>query len=125
MESWTLTDGAAPMSADTVTEVLRNRIAAGKLDTWWESASGRSLAVVSNAERAMVMLLEHPGDPGGHAADPGADAEGWSDGFVLSNGQCDEYPDTDTVPLDEAFRIVHHILATGRPPADAAWVVDR
>ncbi|MET9916109.1 hypothetical protein ABZZ04_03370 [Streptomyces sp. NPDC006435] len=125
MESWTLTDGAAPMSADTVTEALRGRIAAGRLDTWLESTSGRSLAVVSNTERAMVMLLEHPGDPGEHATDPGADADGWSDGFELSNGQSDEYPDTDTVPLDEAFRIVRHILATGRPPADAAWVVDR
>ncbi|MDK0521237.1 hypothetical protein [Streptomyces sp. ML-6] len=123
MESWTLTDGAAPVAADTVTEVLRSRITAGKLDAWLESASGRSLAVVSNTERAMVMLLEHPGDPGGHAADPGAD--GWSDGFELSNGQSDEYPDADTVPLGEAFRIVRHVLATGRPPADAAWVVDR
>jgi hypothetical protein len=81
------------------------------------------LAVVTNVERAMVMLLDGVGDPGEHAADPTAD--GLSGGFVLANGQHDEYPDEDTVPLTEAFRIVHHILAKGTPPADAAWKIDR
>ncbi|MET9655519.1 Imm1 family immunity protein [Streptomyces sp. NPDC006510] len=122
-EPWVLVDGAVEVSADAVAEALRARIADGKLESLLESPSGRTLFVVSNTERAMVMLLEYPGDPGEHAADPGA--EDWSDGFVLSNGQADEYPDADTVPLDEALRIVRHILATGRPPADAAWVVDR
>ncbi|MEL5960847.1 hypothetical protein AADR41_39880 [Streptomyces sp. CLV115] len=124
-ESWSFagTGGGAAVAADAVAEALRARIADGKLESLLESSSGRTLYVVSNTERAMVMLIEHPGDPGEHAADPGA--EEWSDGFELSNGQADEYPDTDTVPLDEALRIVRHILATGRPPADAAWVADR
>lgn len=71
----------------------------------------------------MVMLLEEDGDPGEHAVDPGA--EGQSDGFVLSNGQHDEYADNDTMPIGEAFRIVEHIVGTGSWPADARWVVDR
>jgi hypothetical protein len=66
----------------------------------------------------MVMLLDGEGDPGAHAIDPGAD--GSSGGFVLANGQNDEYPDKDTVPLPEALRIVRHILTHGNPPADAA-----
>ncbi|MEU2667852.1 hypothetical protein ABZ622_03130 [Streptomyces sp. NPDC007164] len=131
-ESWSLAGdsggdgdagGAGAVAADAVAEALRGRIACGKLESLLESSSGRTLYVVSNTERAMVMLIDHPGDPGEHAADPGA--QEWSDGFELSNGQADEYPDADTVPLDEALRIVRHILATGRPPADAAWVVDR
>ncbi|MFG3528819.1 hypothetical protein ACGF8B_18990 [Streptomyces sp. NPDC047917] len=125
-ESWSFAGGGAgggAVAADTVAEALRVRIADGKLESLLESSSGQTLYVVSNTERAMVMLIDHPGDPGEHAADPGA--EGWSDGFELSNGQADEYPDTDTVPLDEALRIVRHVLATGRPPADAAWVADR
>lgn len=92
-------------------------------ETWFVDDGGRSLAVVSNGERAMVMLLDHEGDAGEHAVDPGAD--GWSDGFVLANGQHDEYPDTDTVPLAEALRIVEHVMASGGPPPDAAWQVDR
>lgn len=71
----------------------------------------------------MVMLLDGEGDPGAHASDPGA--EDWSDGFILENGQNDEYPDEDTVLLSEAFRIVRHIIVKGTPPADAAWTVDR
>ncbi|MCX4538506.1 hypothetical protein OHA79_50455 (plasmid) [Streptomyces sp. NBC_00841] len=70
----------------------------------------------------MVMLLDGEGDPGAHASDPGA--EDWSDGFILENGQNDEYPDEDTVLLSEAFRIVRHIIVKGTPPADAAWTVD-
>ncbi|MCX4846224.1 hypothetical protein [Streptomyces sp. NBC_00893] len=126
-ESWSFAGGGGgsggAVVADAVAEALRARIADGKLESLLESSSGRTLYVVSNTERAMVMLIDHPGDPGEHAADPGA--EEWSDGFELSNGQADEYPDADTVPLDEALRIVRHILATGRPPADAAWVTDR
>ncbi|WP_335937500.1 hypothetical protein [Streptomyces sp. PTD5-9] len=55
--------------------------------------------------------------------DPGAG--GWSEGFVLSNGQDDAYPDEDTVPIGEALRIVEHIVGTGSWPADARWAVDR
>ncbi|MFB6871309.1 hypothetical protein [Streptomyces sp. NPDC056323] len=123
VESWSLAGDTAAVSADSVAQALRARIAGGKLESLLESSSGRTLFAVSNGERAMVMLLDHPGDPGEHAADPGA--KDWSDGFVLSNGQADEYPDADTVPLAEALRIVRHILATGRPPADAVWAVDR
>ncbi|MFE9138889.1 hypothetical protein [Streptomyces sp. NPDC007355] len=78
---------------------------------------------MTNTGRAMVILLEEEVDPGEHAVDPGA--VGSSDGFVLSNGQGDEYPDEDTVSIHEAFRLVEHIVGTGSWPADARWVVDR
>lgn len=116
-------DESSSVGPDEAIAVLRRRIAGGTCELWLAASSGRLLAVVTNAERAMVVLLDGEGDPGEHATDPGA--EGWSDGFVLANGQGDEYPDEDTVPLDEALRIVRHILATGGPPADAPWTVDR
>ncbi|MFF0445259.1 hypothetical protein ACFYT4_02375 [Streptomyces sp. NPDC004609] len=122
-ESWVFKDGAAPVSCEVALETLRTRMAEGALETWLTSSRGRLLAFVTNTERAMVMLLDGVGDPGEHAVDPGAD--GWSDGFVLANGQDDEYPDHDTVPIEEAFRIVAGVLTTGAPPSDAAWVVDR
>jgi hypothetical protein len=123
-ESWVINDdGPVPVSSEVVVEVLRSRIDRGQLELWLTSSSGRSLAFVTNTERAMVMLLDEEGDPGEHAVDPGR--EGSSDGFVLSNGQHDEYPDQDTVPIGEAFGVVEHIVGTGSWPADARWVVDR
>ncbi|MBQ0825692.1 hypothetical protein [Streptomyces tagetis] len=123
-ESWVIEeDGPATVPSGAVRDVLRARIARGRLETWLTGSSGRSLAVVTNTERAMVVLLAREGDPGEHAVDPGA--EGWSDGYVLANGQDDEYPDEDTIPLDEAFRIVEHLVGEGAWPADARWVSDR
>jgi hypothetical protein len=122
-ESWRLDDAPATLTADTAVQQLRTRIAEGKLESWLISSSDRLLAVVTNTQRAMVMLLEDQDDPGQHAIDPRSD--GHSDGFVLANGQHDEYPDEDTVPLPEALRIVHHILAEGSPPANTTWKIDR
>lgn len=124
IESWVINDDSPiPVSSEVVPEALRSRIDNGQLETWLTSSFGRSLAFVTNTERAMVMLLEDEGDPGEHAVDPGA--HGSSGGFVLSNGQDDEYPDQDTVPICEAFRLVKQIVATGSWPTDARWVVDR
>ncbi|MEV6052618.1 hypothetical protein [Streptomyces sp. NPDC052107] len=77
---------------------------------------------MSNSERALVMLLDGEDDPEAHAVSAGSG--GVSVGFRLANGQCDTYPDEDTVPLDEAFRIVRHMIRTGVPPAGTGWVVD-
>ncbi|MGY1503718.1 hypothetical protein ACW4TU_45400 (plasmid) [Streptomyces sp. QTS52] len=124
-ESWTVDhDGpGTPVPAGTVTQTLRTRIAEGRLETWLTSSAGRSLALVTNTRRAMVMVLDGEDDPGEHAATPGA--EGWSEGFVLTGGQHDAYPDADTVPLSEALRIASHIVRTGNWPSDATWVTDR
>ncbi|KAB2587585.1 hypothetical protein F5983_37175 [Streptomyces arboris] len=124
IESWVINDDSpVPVSPAVALEALRSRIASGQLETWLTSSSGRSLAFVTNTDRAMVILLEEEGDPGEHAVDPGA--EGVSDGFVLSNGEGDEYPDEDTAPIHEAFELVEHIVGTGSWPADTRWVVDR
>ncbi|WP_066928499.1 hypothetical protein [Streptomyces sp. NBRC 110611] len=124
IESWVINDDSpVPVSSEVVLEALRARIDRGQRETWLASSSGRVLAFVTNTERAMVMLLEEEGDPGEHAVDP--EAEGSSDGFVLSNEQDDEYPDEDTVPIGEAFRLVEHIVGTGSWPTNARWVGDR
>ncbi|MGW6202624.1 hypothetical protein ACWF9B_03090 [Streptomyces sp. NPDC055089] len=120
IESWVVDDGSA---VQVVVETLRARIGEGQLETWLTSSSGRKLAFVTNTERAMVVLMIGEDDAGEHAVAPGA--EGSSGGFVLSNGQYDEYQDADTVPLEEAFRIVDHIVSRGSWPAAARWTVDR
>ncbi|MFD5326884.1 hypothetical protein [Streptomyces sp. NPDC127092] len=124
IETWVINDGSpGPVSSETVLEALQARIDSGQLETWLTSSSGRSLAFVTNTQRAMLMLLEEEGDPGEHAVDPGA--QGSSSGFVLSNGQDDEYPGEDTVPMHEALRLVKQIVCSGSWPTDARRVVDR
>ncbi|MFB6820637.1 hypothetical protein ACFCXA_03475 [Streptomyces virginiae] len=124
IESWVINDdNPVPVPSAVVLEALRSRIDRGLLETWLTSSSGRSLVFVTNTQRAMVMLLEEEGDSGEHAVDPGA--QGSSDGFVLSDGQDDEYRDEDTVPVGEAFRLVKQIVDTGSWPSDARRVVDR
>ena len=123
-EQWHLEGEPEPIDATAVAETVHDRVSQGTMTTLLESSRGRTIHLVSNGSRAMVMLLEHSdGDPGEHAIDP---AEvGTSGGFVLENGQVDEYADRDTVPLGEALRIVVHLVAAGVPPDDAAWHVDR
>ncbi|MFI9188393.1 hypothetical protein ACIG0A_03695 [Streptomyces californicus] len=124
-ESWKIEAADALLSPDALVEAVRARTADGLLETWLTSSSGRSLALVSNTVRAMVVLLERDGDPGEHAVDPQAEEGVWSDGFVLSNGQDDAYPDRDTVPVEEAYRLVTHLVDTGHWPPDAHWVAER
>ncbi|MEU9141304.1 hypothetical protein AB0D33_36095 [Streptomyces sp. NPDC048404] len=112
IKSWVINDGTTvPVSSEVVLETHRARVDGRQLETWLSSSLGRSLTFVTNSDWAMVMLLEAEGDPGEHAVEPGA--VGSSEGFVLSNGQDDEYPDEDTVPIGEALRIVERIVSAG------------
>ena len=124
-EKWRISDQPdGPVEATAIVEALERRIAQGDMTTWLSSSLGRQIAFVSNGPRAMVMLLrDDQGDPGEHATDP--QGEGSSGGFVLDNGQSDEYSDRDTVPTKDALRIVSHLLTEGVPPVNASWQVDR
>lgn len=122
-EAWHLRDHPGTLTGDAVVQLVHERIHRGELMSWLRSDAGRVLAVGSNGSRAMVMLLEEPGDPGEHAIDP--TATGRMDGYVLENGQNDTYDNRDTVALREAMAIVRHIVEYGRPPTDVAWQVDR
>ncbi|NUK33313.1 hypothetical protein HRW23_24905 [Streptomyces lunaelactis] len=99
IESWAFSDSVAASSPEAVLVRLRARVAGGQSETWLTSSAGRLPAIVANRERAMVMLLDGADDPGEHAMDPGAG--GRSNGFVLANGQHDEYSNEETVPLGD------------------------
>jgi len=76
-------------------------MADGTLTMWFESDRGRAMAFVTNRYRAMVMLLDEPGDPGEHAIDPGALGE--QGGYVLENGQHDAYADDRATTPDRCY----------------------
>ncbi|WP_319459378.1 hypothetical protein [Micromonospora sp. RTP1Z1] len=87
-DHWREPDRHAPLSGAQAADVVRRRIDHGMLETWFEHDRGRLLAVVSNGTRALIMLLEEPGDPGEHAIDP--TGTGQQDGFVLGERTTDD-----------------------------------
>jgi hypothetical protein len=122
-ENWHLQDQSIRLAPNEAKGLIRDRLAAGQLETWFESSRGRLLAIVTNGNRAMLMLLDEVGDAGKHLIT--ADETGTAGGYVLSNGQVDRYPNRDTVTLAEAVRTVIALLATGEPPGDLEWHSDR
>jgi hypothetical protein len=122
-EGWSVVDGDRVPSGNEVRALLSTNVERGHMATYLHSDAGRLLSFVSNGRRAMVVLMEHAGDPGEHAVSP--DAVGSSSGFVLENGQEDTYDDADTVTLPDALAAVSSILDTGRPPHEMPWTVDR
>ncbi|WP_326586047.1 hypothetical protein [Streptomyces sp. NBC_01294] len=86
-------------------------------------ARGRQLAVVTNGERAMVVLTDTDGSPWEHLVDPHADSS--SGRYPLSNGQIDTYADRDTVTFDLACRAVAHFITHATWPADVSIEDDR
>ena len=123
-ERWALEDNSGWLQPSDAADLITRRLESGVLCTWFEGDAGRRIAFVTNGSRAMVLRLDHDaGDPGEHAIDPGA--TGVSGGFMLENGQVDEYADTDTVALHEGLRILRHLVAEGEPPSDANWQIDR
>lgn len=124
MSDWHLQDTNEPIDASAAVELLRIRTAEQRYETWFESDDGQLLAIVTNGERAMVMvmLLQDDGDPGEHAIDASADASE-NTGFGLDNGQIDTYPDRDTVPFETAMQLVHEVLS-GNPRQPTDWRID-
>lgn len=122
-DAWHVHDTDVLLTGDQAVQLIHDRISRGELTVWLESATGRTLAVVSNGSRALVMLLEEPSDAGEHAIDPARTGE--MGGYVLENGQHDTYANADTVELAVALTIVKHIVDHGHPPPNAAWHVDR
>jgi hypothetical protein len=122
-ERWRRVDSDAWQDAESIIDAIDSRVSRGELTTWLESDSGRIVGWVTNRERVMLMVMDRPGDAGEHAIDP--DAPGSSSGFVLENGQSDEYADRDTVTTERARRILRSVLTTGQVPPGEPWEVDR
>jgi hypothetical protein len=122
-ERWAVRD-TGPVTSEVIGDFLRGRIAAGEMTTWLESSIGRTVGLVANGARAMLVLMEHEGDAGFHAVDLNAasDARG---GYVLENGQVDTYPDRDTVPIEDAVEAVAVLVESGELDDRINWHCDR
>lgn len=122
-DGWRLQDHHHLLTGSDAAELVRARAGEGQFEIWFEHDHGRLLAVVTNGTRALVMVLDEPGDAGEHAINPMATDQ--QSGYVLSNGQHDTYDNRDTVPLEQALVIVEHLVNHGQPPTGVDWHVDR
>ena len=122
-EKWSVLDEERVVSGDEAVAHVSANVDGGMLTTYFRSDLGRVLVFVSNGTRAMVVLMSGEGDPGEHAVSP--DSVGSSDGYVLDNGQEDNYEDVDTIPVPEALTALRSIIDSGQPPPGTSWSDDR
>ena len=122
-ERWRLDKATEWLSPQAILDAIEARMGAGELTIFLESDQGRIIGWSTNQERVMLMLLTGVGDAGEHALDP--TGQGQSTGYVMDNGQVDTYPDTDTIPLPEARRLLLSLVTHGTFPPEAPVQVDR
>jgi hypothetical protein len=97
-----------------VNRILIERRKQGIYESWFGHPDGRRLGFITNGARVMLILMDDEDDAGEHAVD--ADVEGWSDGFLLLNGQNDRYANRDTVEFGVGIESLRRIIDTGTWP---------
>ena len=123
-EVWKLQGDDARLDGRAAAELVVARLERDVRTTWLESDRGRIACLVTNGERALLMVLDHVQDAGEHLVDEAAeDVE--STGFVLENGQVDSYADRDTVPLASALAALREMIDADPAGAARPWVSDR
>ena len=123
-EVWKLQGDDAGLDGRTAAELVVARLERDIRTTWLESDRGRIACLVTNGERALLMVLDHVQDAGEHLIDEAAeDVE--STGYVLENGQVDSYADRDTVPLASALAALREMIDADPASAARPWVSDR
>jgi len=75
--------------------------------------------VAGRCRRLTARGLRDPHAPGR----PGGRREAHDGGYLLENGQEDEYADRDTLALSDALSVVEWILIHGAAP-EIGWSVD-
>ncbi|MCX5174184.1 hypothetical protein [Streptomyces virginiae] len=103
-------------SGEEARQLLRHRWDWATQETRFENEAGHILTVVTNGQRARVVLLNENGDLGEHLIDPrGTDSSG---GYPLSNGQSGTHADRETVTFEAAGHAVAHLIAHGVWPPE-------
>jgi hypothetical protein len=121
-ERWRSPDTNASVDGPAAVALITARMSEGRYETWFESDFGRRLAITTNTDRALVMLLRDANDPGEHLIDPGGDAV-QNYGYALANSQVDSYSEYHTVPLAFALDVLTGVI-DGRDPI-GVWLEDR
>ena len=88
----------------------------------WLSGPHGSLLISKNGDNAWLMFLRHEGDAGFHSLNPHYTGPGDATlKLYISNGQNDEKPLKEWIPIEEAKRIAEHFFLFGEPAPWATW----
>jgi len=95
----------------------------------WLTGPRAALLISKNADKAWVMFDSHSDDPSFdasfHAINPTyTGPEGVSLKLYVHNGQDDERPLGEWIPMDEAKRIAQHFYLHGERAPDSTWFDD-
>lgn len=118
---WTRLNGGPVASGDEAVATLRELLRSGITDVTFVANQGRSIQIVTNGDRAMLVWWGREGfDEGMFAFDVEAPDVSVT-GFVLANGQADAYSMSQTVPLDRAIDALCHAIDHDQPDGRLSW----
>ncbi len=83
-------------------------------------AEGPILSMLRNGDRAWLMYMTEPGDPG-FCSQGDASLQGTAS-YALSNGQLDEYPIAWCIPVEDCYKaIAYFYVNRGARPDWLRW----
>jgi hypothetical protein len=91
-------------------------------EIWLQRDSGQSLGVLINRNRAVLVYGRFEGDPGFSSRTSLEESEAEERvEFILSNGQCADYPASWTVSTEAALRAIVYLFTHGQPAPWITW----
>ena len=91
-------------------------------EIWVDADDGQSMCALINGNQGWLMYLREEGDAGFHSINPnygGGPDEIMK--FVLNNGQCDEYPMSYVLPIEQVEQALEYFKKETKPPTFIIW----
>lgn len=89
-------------------------------EIWLEGKNGESMCAFINGDIGWLMYLRFEGDAGFSSRNPNSTSKKKIE-FMLSNGQCDIYPEHWTYNIDELVTAMQSFLVDGKLPRQLDW----
>ncbi len=91
-------------------------------ELWERGPQGQSLCALVNGGLGWLMYLRHDGDAGFSSRNLDyTGPEGATIGYVLANGQRDEYPASWAYPVATVMAALDYFRREGQPAPFVAW----
>lgn len=92
-------------------------------EIWLEGPKEQRICVLTNGNIGWLMYLGFEGDTGYSSRNPAVTTNNKIE-FCLSNGQCDEYPESWTYPLETIKTALYSFIDNGELPEQVKWHKD-
>lgn len=107
-------------SLSALQDVFRKYQEVEQVEYFLNNPEDKGLLLLMNKTHTLAIYLRYSGDSGFTAINPRGDASQLQ-GFILSNGQKDEYPTTTLIGNKEAFDVMRYFLLTGERYPGVEW----